>query len=253
MKIGVATYSLRNEIKNGWTFEQIADKFNEWGLEYVEINNFYLKPEELPKIVEMFKSKGITTNQLTVDGNNYFQKKESKRIGQFEYMKKWIDAANKSGIKMVRANMGSHAVRSKKKALVKITETFRPILKYCESLGISHAFENHGSLSSDVEFQLMVKEQFPSDKMGYLLDTGNYNPKDLIYKNIGKLGKSILVVHAKTYAFDENGEETKLNFKRIISELNKIGFDGIYSIEFEGHGDAVEGIEKTIELLKKYL
>ena len=74
MKIGVATYSLRDLIKKGWSFEKIADKLVEWNIKFVEINNMFVTPETLPDIVEIFKGKGIETNQLTVDGNNYFQK-----------------------------------------------------------------------------------------------------------------------------------------------------------------------------------
>lgn len=252
MKISVAAYSFRHLIKDGWKFEQIADKLKEWGIQFVEINNMFTTPEELPNVVDMFAKKGIKTVLLTVDGNNYFKKKESDRKEQFEWMKKWIDAAHKSGITMIRANMGHHKpTKNFKKPLDKIVPTFRPILEYCEKLGITHTFENHGLISSKVEFQLAVKQQFPTDKMGYLLDTGNYNPKSLIYENIGKLDKSIKIVHAKMYGFDSEGWETTLDFKRIVDELNKIGYDGYYSVEYEGSLPDLEGIEKAINLLKK--
>ena len=99
-----------------------------------------------------------------------------------------------------------------------------------------------------------VKQNISSPNFGYLLDTGNYKPKELIYENILKLGKSIKVVHAKTYDFNDNGEEPTLNFEKIIENLKKIGYDGFYSVEFEGRswGD-LEGTQKTLELLRKYL
>ena len=255
MKISMATYSLRDEIKE-IGMEGIADFLDEIGLKYVEVNNVFTKPERLPKDAKLFRDRGIEPILLTVDGNNYFMPDEEDRQDQFEYMKKWLDAADAAGIKMVRANMG-HAFPGiypeDDIALADLVETFKPIQEYAESLGITHVFENHGRQSSDVKFQLKVKEHFPSEKMGYLLDTGNYDPKSDVYENIGKLGDSIKIVHAKTYDFDNQGEETQLDFNKIISELKKIGFNGFYSIEFEGELDPRTGVRNTLALLKKYL
>jgi sugar phosphate isomerase/epimerase len=101
---------------------------------------------------------------------------------------------------------------------------------------------------------MAVKNAFPSKKMGFLLDTGNYKPKDLVYENILKLKDSILIVHAKTYDFDQNGEETLLNFNKIIQNLKSVGFKGYYSVEFEGSTQSdIEGTTKTIALLDKYI
>ncbi|MHA1717533.1 MAG: sugar phosphate isomerase/epimerase family protein [Promethearchaeota archaeon] len=255
-KISLATYSLRQEIRK-IGMKGVADFIKELGLEHVEINNMFTKPEKLPGDVKIFENAGIKTILLTVDGNNFFMPDEEEdRQYQFNFMKKWLDAANKSGIEIVRSNMG-HTFPgihpTKEAALADLVATFKPIQEYAESLGITYVFENHGGYSSDVDFQVEFKKHFPTDKVGFLLDTGNYNPKSQVYDNIGKLGSSIKIVHAKTYDFDENGEETQLDFKRIISELKKVGFDGFYSIEFEGKMPARQGIRKTLELLNKYL
>ena len=68
-----------------------------------------------------------------------------------------------------------------------------------------------------------------------------------------KLGKSIKIVHAKCYNFDAEGNETQLDYKKIIDNLNAVGFTGDYSIEFEGSAPDIEGVTKTIALLRKYL
>ncbi|MHA1684431.1 MAG: sugar phosphate isomerase/epimerase family protein [Promethearchaeota archaeon] len=252
--ISVATYSFRQMIKDGMTFEQIAEKLGQWNVENVEINNGYTTAKGLAGAVNLFADQGIKTVLLTFDGNNFFQKKEADRKEQFDLMKPWIDAASSAGIKIMRANMGHHKVKKNTdKALDKIVGTFKPILELAESAGITFVFENHGSLSSNINFQLRLKEQFPTEHMGYLLDCGNYHPKEQAYENIGKLGKAIKIVHAKTYDFNEAGEETTLDYGKIVGELKKIGYDGYYSVEYEGPLPPLEGIEKTINLLKKYL
>ncbi len=261
MQISCASYSLRDEIKQ-IGMAGVADFLNELGIKFVEINNVFTTPEKLVTDAKTFTSKGITPIMLTVDGNNFFipddkedEDVQADRKKQFEFMKAWLDAAHAAGITIVRSNMG-HAFpglfASDDDALAGIEGTFKPIQKHAESLGITYVFENHGGHSSDVDFQVKFKQRFPSDKVGFLLDTGNYDPKSNVYKNIGKLGKAIKIVHAKTYDFDANGEETQLDFKRIMGELRKVGFDGYFSIEFEGKMPAREGVKKTLALLKKH-
>ncbi|MHA1792233.1 MAG: sugar phosphate isomerase/epimerase family protein [Promethearchaeota archaeon] len=255
MRIAVSTYSLRDEI-NKIGMKGVAEFLNELDVNHVEINNVFTKPEKLIDDVKVFKDHGIDTILLTVDGNNFFMPDEEDREDQFNFMKPWLEAANKAGIKMVRSNMG-HAFPgiypNPDDALEDLITTFKPIQELAESLGITYVFENHGGLSSDIEFQLKFIKRFTTDMVGFLLDTGNYKPKSQVYDNILKLGKTIKIIHAKTYSFDKKGNEKKLDFERIISLLKQVGYDGFYSIEFEGKIPNRKGVEKTLALLKRYL
>lgn len=254
-KIACATYSFRNEIRTGgWTMEHVAAKLNELGIPNVEINNIFTTIDKLPADVDTFKEHGIKTVLLTFDGNNFFQKKEKARKAQLDLMAPWIDAASGCSIPFMRANMGRFKavpVEKMGEPLERITATFAPILARAEDKNIVFSFENHGSISSDVDFQLMVKKAFPSEHAGFLLDTGNYKPKDLVYDNITKLGKAIKIVHAKMYEFDADGNETVLDFHRIKKALDDVGYDGYYSIEYEGSLPDIEGVTKALDLLKR--
>ena len=254
-KISMATYSLRDYIKD-IGMAGVADFLNETGIENVEINATYTTTQKLPEDVAFFADKGIKTVLLTFDGNNFYipDDGEEDREDQFNLIKSWLDAANDSGIPIMRSNMGHPMMISDEEDhLHDLIGTFKPIQEYAESLGITYVFENHGGPSSDVDFQVKVKEQVPSDMFGFLLDTGNYDPKSLVYANIPKLGNAIKIIHAKTYEFDDDGNETQLDFERIIQALKDVGFDGYYSIEFEGKGEAMDGVRKTKALLEKYL
>ena len=61
-------------------------------------------------------------------------------------------------------------------------------------------------------------------------------------------------VSAKSFDFTTNGEESTIDFKRIIDIVNKFEYDGYYGIEYEGSNISEEkGILKTKELLERYL
>jgi sugar phosphate isomerase/epimerase len=61
-------------------------------------------------------------------------------------------------------------------------------------------------------------------------------------------------VSAKSYDFDSNGEESTIDFKRIIDITKEFNYDGYYGIEYEGLNlDENQGIIKTKKLIEKYL
>lgn len=60
-------------------------------------------------------------------------------------------------------------------------------------------------------------------------------------------------MHVKTFEFDEQGEQIKYDFSKCIEIVKKHNYRGYMSVEYEGQGDSIEGIKKTIALLKKYM
>jgi len=60
-------------------------------------------------------------------------------------------------------------------------------------------------------------------------------------------------VHAKTYNFDKEGNETSIDYEKVIEILRETGYDGFLSIEYEGPGDKKQGVEKSFELLRRFL
>ena len=61
------------------------------------------------------------------------------------------------------------------------------------------------------------------------------------------------ICHAKSIKFNEAGEMTSFDFGRCVALAEKKGFQGIYSIEYEGEGDPYLGVTRTVALLKKAL
>ena len=61
-----------------------------------------------------------------------------------------------------------------------------------------------------------------------------------------------LAVSAKSNDFDENGEETTLDYKRILEIVNSFGYKGYIGVEYEGNRLSEEdGIKATRDLLIK--
>ena len=61
-------------------------------------------------------------------------------------------------------------------------------------------------------------------------------------------------VSAKSFDFKKNGEESTIDFKRIIDIVSSFEYEGYYGIEYEGLNISEEkGILQTKKLLERYL
>lgn len=271
--ISVATWFVRKSLRNpNIGFEGIADFLLENEISCIELNTLilkshslytplimrllsvFLKQKPMGQVLKLLRDKGIKPIMITIDGTDMFQKSKKGINKQLEYIRSWVEPAQKAGINRVRVDLGlKPRFSNKKKMLSRLVKTFTPILEYIESLGMNIVVENHYGLSSSLKFLLDIKKEFYSPHFGFLLDIGNFRPRTDVYEGILKLKDSIKFVHAKTYKFNRNGEETRFNYRQIIENLKSVGFDGYYSIEFLGRGNDLENTKKTIELLRKYL
>ena len=59
-------------------------------------------------------------------------------------------------------------------------------------------------------------------------------------------------IHAKTYQFDADGEETSIDYQRCMNLIKSSDFEGPLVVEYEGNGEQVKNSLKTRELILKY-
>jgi hypothetical protein len=61
------------------------------------------------------------------------------------------------------------------------------------------------------------------------------------------------VCHAKGQEFNAQGIEQTFDFPKAMTIARNAGFNGIYSIEFNGQGDPYAGIQNTLNELLHYM
>jgi len=106
------------------------------------------------------------------------------------------------------------------------------------------------------------------ENCGTLPDFGNFciekkDPKNYFSKCINEYDKYLgmeelmpyaKAVSAKSFDFKKNGEESTIDFKRIIDIVSSFEYEGYYGIEYEGLNISEEkGILQTKKLLERYL
>jgi len=83
-------------------------------------------------------------------------------------------------------------------------------------------------------------------------DFGNFYEYDR-YKGVEELMPFAKGVSAKTHDFDENGNDTVVDYDRMMAIVKKSGFEGYIGIEYEGPKlSEVDGIIATKKLLQRF-
>jgi sugar phosphate isomerase/epimerase len=130
-----------------------------------------------------------------------------------------------------------------------------------DQYGLNVIVENHGGLSSDGAWLSGVMRRVGRSNVGTLPDFGNFcisgrgTPEAVWYdryQGMEDLMPFAKAVSAKSYEFNEAGDEVQTDFPRVMKTVLNHGYSGYVGIEWEGSNpDEYEGIMLTKRLLER--
>jgi sugar phosphate isomerase/epimerase len=113
--------------------------------------------------------------------------------------------------------------------------------------------ENHGGNSSYGKWLAEIMKSVNKPNCGTLPDLGNFYEYDR-YRGVTDLMPYAKGVSGKTHDFDENGNETQIDYAKMMKIISDSGFKGYIDVEYEGTKlSEDEGIKATIALLKRVI
>lgn len=260
-RLSLAQWSLHRRFFGGDAdpkeFAQIARReFDIGGIEYV--NQFYkdsLSDRLIADLRDRAAGEGVQSLLIMVDGEGALGAPDkSARQQTVENHKKWADAAHQLGCHSIRVNAQSQGNYEEQKQ--QAADGLVMLAEYCEPLGLNVLVENHGGLSSNARWLSQVMETAKHPRVGTLPDFGNFvidrdtGESYNRYQGVRELMPYAKAVSAKSYAFNEQGQETTIDFPRMMDIVLAVGYDGWVGVEYEGdkHSEA-EGIRLTRDLL----
>lgn len=255
MKIAISTWSAHRSFEKK---EMILSKFpefcvKEFGIYFIEVVDSHLASKErkyLKEIKEILKETDTKIACLAI-GNDFTIIEEKVRKKQIENVKKWFKIANYLNIPTLRVNAGWKDDKDKN-AIKRVVSSFKELIPYAKKYSVRMALENHGGITSNLDNIVTIVRRVSSTYFGTCPDFGNF-PDKIRYSALKKVSPYALHVHAKSHEFSEEGEEKKIDYKKVIKILKNNNYQGYLSIEFEGEGDEIEGIKYTKNLIEKYL
>jgi sugar phosphate isomerase/epimerase len=166
-----------------------------------------------------------------------------------ENHKKWVDAARTLGCITIRVNAESEGPPAEQQKLC--ADGLRRLTEYGASNNINVIVENHEDLSTHGDWLVGVIKLVNHPRCGTLPDPGNFPGYDR-YKGLEEMMPYAKAVSAKTYDFDDRGEETTIDYRRMMKIVMAAGYHSWMGIEFEGDRlSERDGVARTKALLER--
>ncbi len=274
-KISLAQWSLHRSLRNK-TLDHLdfphvaAVDFGIYGVEYV--NTFFKdKATDSKYLAEMNTRAGDAGVQqllIMIDGEGGLAElDDTTRKTAVTNHFKWVEAAKTLGCHSIRVN--AYGVSDDGAVLhTAAVDGLGMLSSFAEKVGINVIVENHGGLSSDGKWLAGVIKEVNMPGCGTLPDFGNFclrHADDGMghsscveeydrYLGVEELMPFAKAVSAKSYDFDATGNETSIDFQRMIEIVKKSGYKGYLGVEYEGSRlSEVEGIKATKKLLERLI
>ena len=277
-RTSLAQWSIHRSIREGgvspYEFAKIAHELGFEGLEYV--NALYpdvTKSENKANAVKEFVKKNnnlaaefnLKNVLIMIDGEGDLASSNKKqREEAVENHKLWIDAAHQMNCSSVRLNL--HGEKELEAWIKNSVESLNALASYAKPLNINVIVENHGGKSSNASLLMKVINQVNFENCGTLPDFGNFcmsedygslkdnkcnDPYDP-YLGISQMIPKAFGLSAKSYEFDSNGDETILDYYKLLDIAKQAGYKGYIGVEYEGDKlSERDGIIATKRLLEK--
>ena len=274
-KLSLAQWSLHRyveEKKNSpFHFASQAKEMGFEGLEYVsqlykyeiEELGFDVVIDSLNKISKKESMQNILI--MVDDEGDLADPDENKRNQAVENHKKWVDAASKLGCHSIRVNtFGTNDPEIWKTTVV---DGLRKLSEYAATKNINVLCENHGWLSSNPVELMKAINEVNMENCGTLPDFGNWCVKRADvnekwgdcaevypdkYEGTKMMMPAAMAVSAKSYDFDEAGNETTIDYIKMLQIVKDAEYTGFIGVEYEGDRlNERDGIKATRDLLLK--
>ncbi|QJX00026.1 sugar phosphate isomerase/epimerase family protein [Frigoriglobus tundricola] len=258
-KISLAQWSLHRAFfgnkADPLKFAEVATK--DYGIAAVEyVNQFYSSKKKdgayLADLKKVADDNQVTSVLIMCDGEGALgDPDEKKRTKAVENHYRWVEWAKFLGCHSIRVNAQTGGDGTRDEKAKTVADGLRKLSEFGEKHKIAVIVENHGGLSSDGAWLAGVMKLVDSKFCGTLPDFGNFGSYDR-YKGVDELMPFAKGVSAKTHDFDDKGNETHTDYRKMLDiVVKKHKYHGFIGIEYEGgKASEPEGIKATKKLLE---
>jgi L-ribulose-5-phosphate 3-epimerase len=231
----------------------------DYGILAVEyVNQFYKDKKKDDAYVAELKKRcgdlGVKSVLIMCDGEGALgDADEKKRTQAVENHYRWVEWAKALGCHSIRVNAQSSG--SYDEQMSRAADGLRRLTEFAAKHEINVIVENHGGLSSNGAWLAATIKKADHPRCGTLPDFGNFRigkgEEYDRYKGVEELMPFAKGVSAKSHDFDDKGNETHTDYRRMMKIVLAAGYKGYVGIEYEGSKlSEPEGIKATKKLLE---
>ena len=266
-RISLAQWSLHTALWNkeldNKDFAKVAKET--YGIHAIEYVNSFFKDKVsdaayLQDLRKRADDLGVKALLIMIDGEGDLgHAPGDERQKAIDAHKRWLDAAKVLGCHSIRVNAHGHG--TPEEAAKRVSECLRLLGEHGDTLGLNVIVENHGGLSSDGDWLAGVIKGAGHARVGTLPDFGNFNLGEGKsydrYKGVEQMMPFAKAVSAKSYDFDEKGDETTIDYRRMMKIVVAAGYRGHVGVEYEGsrlpEKDGILATKKLLETIRAEL
>jgi L-ribulose-5-phosphate 3-epimerase len=229
------------------------------GFEFV--NTFFPSPQYryLQRLRKTADDLNLTLLLIMCDGEGELASADPReRLQAVRNHQKWLDIAAVLGCHSIRCN--THGDDSDSEAMLeRATASYSSLCEYGAGLGVNVLLENHSAAGhygrfAEPGWMSRLIRAVDKPNFGSLPDFGNFPPETDRYLAVDALMPYAKAVSAKCYDFDEQGNETRIDFARMLHIVKAAGYAGWIGIEYEGQRlQEREGILAAKSLMERLI
>lgn len=232
------------------------------GVEAVAFQFTGLEDDRLDAFAAGAREAGLALVNVAVDVGDLAQSDPDRRAADVAELKRWVARCAGLGFRFVRVNAGSpFSPQHGDVPPAHLIDALTELGAFATERGIRLLVENHGGPSSDPVWMNALLDGVGPDGPGLLLDLGNFDallgplmaalfaapgtaPADpfagldltSLYDGIDALAPRAELVHVKAHHVGHDGAVGPIDLPRALGILNRHGFSGPLTIEYEGTG-----------------
>jgi sugar phosphate isomerase/epimerase len=261
-RISLAQWSFHRKLKakelDPLDFPALAQ--DEFGIQAVEYVNAFFPDKAgdfrwLGELRARCDRAGVRSQLIMIDSEgDLAQPDDEGRRRAVDNHFRWIAAAGFLGCHSLRVNAAG--ALDWEQGAAHAADSLRRLGDQGERYGIDVIVENHGGLSSNGKWLSAVMRRANHARVGTLPDFGNFRVSITEeydrYEGTRELMPWARAVSAKSYGFDARGEETTIDYHRMLRIVVEAGYRGHLGIEYEGERHSeVDGVRLTQRLLER--
>lgn len=227
------------------------------GLDGIELLGYHFPRTDRAYLVELKKlCADLYLTIAMVSAEGYFTgPDDARRQKEIESIRQWVEIAEFLGAPRVRFFCGKSAelLAGGPVLFKKVVKALSDVAAIGAEHGIVMALENHSGMTADQLLAILDAVNSPWLKLN--LDTGNFPPTEKAtteaYAAIERCAPHAAIVHAKFLNVKPDGSDGEFDFKRIHGLLERAGFRGFLSVEYEGKdADEVAAMRRIAGFIK---
>jgi sugar phosphate isomerase/epimerase len=263
LQISLAAWSLHRAFRKGELDQlgmvRLCAELGIRGFEFV--NSFFPSPQYryLQRLNQLAADLDVRLLLIMCDAEGDMAAADrAERVLAARNHHKWVDIAAVLGCHSIRCNV--HGDDSDPDAMLdRAAESFAALAHYAAAAGVNVLIENHSrgghyGCFSEPGWLARLFRAVDRPNFGSLPDFGNFPAGADRYDAVAQMMPFAKAVSAKCYEFGPGGEETRIDFPRMLGIVRSAGYRGFVGIEYEGPNlPEREGVVAAKRLLERII